>query len=108
MIAMMKLTLLAVLVLASFSTISGELSSQQKAEIRMKQMPNSTTTEINKMNHEKASMPSVATINSPKSCDQIKCAIAIAECAVACADEITAEECIKCLGPLYADCKDCF
>ena len=38
----------------------------------------------------------------------MKCAGVVAECAAECADGITSQSCISCVGDSYDTCKDCF
>ena len=46
-------------------------------------------------------------INRTFDCDEVRCGVYIATCAVACADPLE-PACVVCLGPLYDACKDCF
>lgn len=112
----MKVALLFVLVLSFFGlTIIGGKVIPQRVEARTKQTLNSTAQEIERVNKVKSAVSGSLDVDGklpaskdPKDCDPVKCGLVIAACAVACADAITEPACVACLGPLYADCKDCF
>ena len=57
--------------------------------------------------HGKSATKVLEGINRTFGCDQVRCGVYIATCAVACSDPGD-PACFVCLGPLYDACKDCF